>query len=98
LQREKSYLDKLTGRTIAPVTTGQIYWGAVPFVVIQLIMVGIIIAFPQIVTVTLTKSGGRSDKIEINIPSGEHEREQLEREGDIPDFGGPKAREAPPAK
>src|SRR6185369_10244274 len=24
------YLDKLTGRRTAPVTTGQIYWGAVP--------------------------------------------------------------------
>ena len=27
-------------KTMAPVTTGQIYWGAVPFVVIQVIMVG----------------------------------------------------------
>ena len=32
-----------------PVTTGQIYWGAVPFVVIQCIMVGLVIAFPQMV-------------------------------------------------
>src|SRR5690606_34995936 len=32
------YVDKITGQRIAPVTTGQIYWGAVPFVVIQLIM------------------------------------------------------------
>ena len=31
----KAYLDKITGKLIAPVTTGQIYWGAVPFVVIQ---------------------------------------------------------------
>ena len=29
-----------------PVTTGQIYWGAVPFVIIQVIMVGLVIAFP----------------------------------------------------
>ena len=28
----RDYLDKVTGATIAPVTTGQIYWGAVPFV------------------------------------------------------------------
>ncbi len=34
-----------------PVTTGQIYWGAVPFVVIQCIMVGLVIAFPQMVMV-----------------------------------------------
>ena len=30
-------------------TTGQIYWGAVPFVVIQCIMVGLVIMFPQMV-------------------------------------------------
>lgn len=43
------YIDRLTGKRMEPVTTGQIYWGAVPFVVIQLIMVGIVILFPQIV-------------------------------------------------
>jgi hypothetical protein len=32
-----------------PVTTGQIYWGAVPFVVIQCIMVALLIAFPGLV-------------------------------------------------
>ncbi|WIT11226.1 TRAP transporter large permease subunit [Paucibacter sediminis] len=44
------YIDKLTGRKIARITTGQIYWGAVPFVVIQIIMVGLIIAFPNLVS------------------------------------------------
>ena len=43
------YKDHVTGKTTEPVTTGQIYWGAIPFVIIQLIMVGIIIAFPQLV-------------------------------------------------
>ena len=43
------YLDKVTGKRIEPVTTGQIYWGAVPFVCIQVIMVGLVIAFPQMV-------------------------------------------------
>jgi TRAP-type mannitol/chloroaromatic compound transport system permease large subunit len=43
------YKDRLTGRTMAPVTTGEIYWGAIPFVVIQLIMVAIVIAFPSLV-------------------------------------------------
>jgi hypothetical protein len=32
-----------------PVTTGQIYWGAVPFVCIQVIMVILAIAFPQMI-------------------------------------------------
>ena len=44
-----SYLDKLTGRRMEPVTTAQIYWGAVPFVVIQVIMVGLVILFPGMV-------------------------------------------------
>ena len=43
------YNDKVTGERLAGVSTGQIYWGAVPFVVIQVVMVGITIAFPQMV-------------------------------------------------
>ncbi|AZO19196.1 TRAP transporter large permease subunit [Mesorhizobium sp. M2A.F.Ca.ET.043.05.1.1] len=43
------YLDRITGKQIAPVSTGQIYWGAVPFVCIQVIMIGLTIAFPQMV-------------------------------------------------
>jgi TRAP-type mannitol/chloroaromatic compound transport system permease large subunit len=43
------YLDKVTGKRMQPVTTGQIYWGAVPFVCIQVVMVGLVIAFPQMV-------------------------------------------------
>ncbi|MBM3407096.1 MAG: TRAP transporter large permease subunit [Betaproteobacteria bacterium] len=44
------YLDKVTGRRIAPVTTGQIYWGAVPFIGLQLVMVAVVLAFPGLVT------------------------------------------------
>jgi TRAP-type mannitol/chloroaromatic compound transport system permease large subunit len=43
------YRDKVTGTMMEPVTTGQIYWGAVPFVVIQCIMVALVIALPQMV-------------------------------------------------
>jgi TRAP-type mannitol/chloroaromatic compound transport system permease large subunit len=43
------YIDKITGKKIEPITTGQIYWGAVPFVCIQVIMIGLTIAFPQMV-------------------------------------------------
>ena len=56
----KDYKDRVTGRTIDKVTTGQIYWGSVPFVLIQIIMVGLIIAFPNLV------SGGLDKKAEIN--------------------------------
>ncbi len=44
-----AYKDTQTGKLTEPVTTGQIYWGAIPFVVIQMIMVGLVIAFPQLV-------------------------------------------------
>jgi len=44
------YKDRVSGRTVARVTTGQIYWGAVPFVVIQIAMVVLIIAFPGLVS------------------------------------------------
>ncbi len=43
------YIDRLTGKRMEPVTTGQIYWGAVPFVVIQCLMVALVILFPQMV-------------------------------------------------
>jgi GntP family gluconate:H+ symporter len=51
----KEYADRVTKKTIAPVTTMQIYWGAVPFVVIQVIMVSLIIFFPGIVSSGLDK-------------------------------------------
>jgi GntP family gluconate:H+ symporter len=51
----KEYTDKVTKKLIQPVTTMQIYWGAVPFVVIQVVMVGLIIAFPGIVSSGLDK-------------------------------------------
>ena len=43
---KSAYADKVTGQTTAPVTSGQIYWGAVPFVGIQLAMVALLIAMP----------------------------------------------------
>ena len=43
------YIDKITGKKIAPVTTGQIYWGAVPFVAIQILMIALTITFPAMV-------------------------------------------------
>jgi TRAP-type mannitol/chloroaromatic compound transport system permease large subunit len=45
----ESFIDRVSGKRTEPVTTGQIYWGAVPFVVIQCIMVGLVIAFPALV-------------------------------------------------
>jgi GntP family gluconate:H+ symporter len=52
----RAYTDKLTKKLIQPVTTMQIYWGAIPFVIIQIIMVSLIIAFPGIVSSGLDKT------------------------------------------
>jgi len=48
---DKEYLDKVTMKVMQPVTTMQIYWGAVPYVVIQIIMVALVILFPAMVLV-----------------------------------------------
>ena len=65
----KEYVDRVTKKLVQPVTTMQIYWGAVPFVVIQIIMVGLIIAFPAIVSSGLDKDVKVDlDKVKIEAP------------------------------
>ncbi len=65
----KEYVDKITGRITAPITTMQIYWGAVPYVIIQVIMIGIVIAFPQMVMVYKGEASTVDPtKIEIDLP------------------------------
>ncbi|HEX2839852.1 TRAP transporter large permease [Hyphomicrobium sp.] len=46
---KEPYPDKVTGRIMAPVKTSDIYWGAVPFVGIQLLMVALLMALPALV-------------------------------------------------
>jgi hypothetical protein len=58
----KEYTDRVTKKLLQPVTTMQIYWGAVPFVLIQIVMVGLIIFFPGIVTGGLDKT----EKVDLN--------------------------------
>ena len=51
----EDYTDKVTKKPMKRVTIEQIYWGAVPFVLIQILMVGLIITFPGLVSSGLTK-------------------------------------------
>lgn len=44
------YVDKISGLRTAPVTSSQIYMGAIPFVLIQIVMVVLVILFPGMVT------------------------------------------------
>jgi tripartite ATP-independent transporter DctM subunit len=61
-------------RGIAPkeVKSSQIYWGAIPWVVLQLIMVAIVIAWPGLVT-ALLDTGPKTDpsKVQIILPPEE---------------------------
>jgi TRAP-type mannitol/chloroaromatic compound transport system permease large subunit len=80
------FRDKMTGKMTEPVTTGQIYWGAVPFVVIQCIMVGFVIAFPAMVMhYKATGPAVDPSKIEIKVPEfGKDSGMGLQ----LPPFGG----------
>jgi len=57
-------------RSVAPkkVKTSDIYWGAVPFVGIQVIMVALIIAFPGMISVA--NKTDMKEQIELNIDMG----------------------------
>ncbi len=70
---KEDYQDKITGKTIAKVTTGQIYWGSIPFIVIQIAMVILVLLYPGIVT------HYKADRPEVNL-----EEVKL----DMGDFGG----------
>jgi tripartite ATP-independent transporter DctM subunit len=78
------YKDKVTGKTMEPVKTSQIYWGAVPFVIIQLIMVTLVMTTPGLVV---------TEKEKPNIAEQNKALEQLNNipSIDIPglDLGGP---------
>jgi GntP family gluconate:H+ symporter len=64
----KEYVDKITRKTVRGVSTMEIYWGAVPFVLIQVIMVGLIIAFPKIVSRDV-EAPVDLDKVKIEVPA-----------------------------
>ena len=65
----REQLDRVTGKLMAPVTTAQIYWGSIPFVIMQLLMVGVVIGFPGLVLSSLD-TGSKIDpnKIQIEVP------------------------------
>ncbi len=66
------YMDKITGKLIPKITTGQIYWGAIPFVIIQIIMVSLVIIFPQMVLHAIDTSTIDINKIQIQVPDTDY--------------------------
>lgn len=85
----KAYKDKVTHQMVEPVTTTQIYMGAIPFLLIQLSMVALIIAFPGIV------SSGLDEKVDYDL---DKVREQMEADMPAPiDFDSPTMEGATPS-
>ena len=84
-------------RSIAPkeIKSSAIYWGAIPWVFLQLIMVAIVIFWPGLVTFMLDKpSGVDPATIQIELPQSDFqkEEEQNEKSGEeraAPDFSAP---------
>jgi GntP family gluconate:H+ symporter len=93
----KEYADRITKKTIQPVTTMQIYWGAVPFVVIQVIMVGLIIFFPGIVSSGLDKEV-KVDLDQVQLQMEADSRTELPAELPAADASEPAAAEDDPMK
>lgn len=74
-------------RSVAPPTvkTSDIYWGAIPFVCIQIVMVGLVIAFPQMVTFSIDKGNGvDASSVQIEIPAYDYDNSDLTPGGEAP--------------
>lgn len=72
-------------RSVAPkeVKTSDIYWGSIPFVVIQIIMVCLIIAFPSFVSVA--SKTDMTEQIELKIDtSSMNQHSSDEQDGEAP--------------
>ncbi len=58
---KKDYQDRVTGQTIPAVTTPQIYKGSIAFIALQVTMVAVIVAFPNLVIGSLMDNGPKLD-------------------------------------
>ena len=83
-----AFLDRVTGKLTAPVTTAQIYWGAVPFVIMQLMMVGVLIAFPGLVLVYRDLPDKPAARPELREPLQQLRPQDAEEEDLTAAFGG----------
>lgn len=76
---KEPYHDPVAGRTVAGVSTGDIYRGAVPFIVIQALMVAMVYTMPGLVT------HYRQGQTNLDPAAVEQQLENLT----IPGLGGP---------
>jgi tripartite ATP-independent transporter DctM subunit len=66
-------------RGVAPkeVKSSDIYWGALPWVALQLVMVAVVIAFPALVTTFLDKPAAIIESQDFNFTSGEDPKPEM---------------------
>jgi len=66
-------------RSVAPasIKSSDIYWGAIPFVCIQIIMITLVIVFPQLVTFNLDKDQAVDlDTVKIEMPTSDYGQQE----------------------
>ncbi|MGZ5818369.1 MAG: TRAP transporter large permease [Burkholderiaceae bacterium] len=70
-------------RSVAPkeVKTSDIYWGAIPFVLIQVIMVALIIAFPNVVSVNKKTDMKEHIDLQIEAPAPDNSPDSSTSDG-----------------
>ncbi len=86
------YKDRVTGKTIAAVKTMEIYKGSIAFIILQLIMVVVVIAFPDLVTGGIEqKDSLNSEQIlnQLEMTAQEEDPSESSEEGDKPNEDDP---------
>jgi tripartite ATP-independent transporter DctM subunit len=78
---EQPYADKVTGRLTPGVETRDIYWGAIPFIGLQMLVACAIVFAPGLVT--------HYGKAETKLDSGEVDRQLDQLNVPLPDAAGP---------
>lgn len=81
--------DPVTGEAVAPVTTGDIYRGVLPFIAVQVLVMGLVIAFPHWVIPEAPKvvmdlgaiEQSLNDMEQNNVPADDPMRLLLEQMG-----------------
>ncbi|WP_235931130.1 TRAP transporter large permease [Paracoccus xiamenensis] len=64
-----AYADRVTGKVVEGIKSSQIYWGAVPFVFIQILMIAVVIMFPGLV-MHYKGAPVNVEDVKIEIPMG----------------------------
>ncbi|MFM9880490.1 MAG: TRAP transporter large permease subunit [Burkholderiaceae bacterium] len=87
----KDYKDRVTGELIPAVTTAQIYKGSIAFIILQLIMVAVVIARPDLVLRNVDKGASAADVRDVKIEAPPADDSRSADDAKQPDFGAPKS-------